>query len=172
MRGGGRIHYPASFLLELSKDPFFQISLVSSYGYRGNAMVKRVYHINFIVRDLEAAIKRYQKLLGVSLHGREDLDSRGVRLARFRVGEVWIVLVQPVTDEGIPADHLRRYGEGFFLISYEVDDVVQAASDVKAAGGKLLNENPRMGISEWKLIDIDPLDTFGVQIQLTEIPDG
>jgi len=149
-----------------------QVPIHSVLTVKGVAMVKRVHHINFLVRDLETAIRRYQELLGVTLYAREDLDSRGVRLARFRVGEVWIVLVQPVSDEGAPADHLRRHGEGFFLISYEVDDVVRAAVDVKAKEGKLLNENPRTGISGWKLIDIDPVDTFGAQIQLTETPNG
>jgi methylmalonyl-CoA/ethylmalonyl-CoA epimerase len=134
-------------------------------------MVKRVHHINFVVNDLEAAIKRYEEILGVPVHAREGLESRGVKLARFRVGEVWIVLVQPISDEGVPADHLRRHGEGFFLISYEVDDVEQAAQDINAKGVQFLNEEPRQGISGWKLMDLDPDDTFGAQIQLTEPQD-
>jgi methylmalonyl-CoA/ethylmalonyl-CoA epimerase len=134
-------------------------------------MVKRVHHINFLVHDLEAAIKRYQELLGVTVCARESLESRGVRLARFRVGEVWIVLVQPISEEGVPAHHLRRYGEVFFLISYEVDDVVQAANDIKSRGVRLIHEEPRQGISGWRLMDLDPADTFGTQIQLTETLD-
>ena len=134
-------------------------------------MVKRVHHINFVVNDLESAIKRYEEILGVPVHAREGLESRGVKLARFRVGEVWIVLVQPISDEGAPADHLRQHGEGFFLISYEVDDVVQAAQDVRAKGIRFLNKEPRQGISRWKLMDIDPDDTFGTQIQLTDTQD-
>ena len=132
-------------------------------------MVKRVHHINFLVYDLEDAIKRYQKILGVSVHSREGLGSRGVKLARFQVGGIWIVLVQPVSEEGIPAEHLRRHGEGFFLISYEVDDVEQTAQDIKENGIRFLHEEPRQGISGWRLIDLDPVDTFGAQIQLTEI---
>jgi methylmalonyl-CoA/ethylmalonyl-CoA epimerase len=134
-------------------------------------MVKRIHHINFLVHDLEAAIRRYQELLGVTVYAREDLESRGVRLARFRVGEVWIVLVQPISEEGVPARNLRRHGEGFFLISYEVDDVAQAASDIKAKGVRLINEEPRQGVSGWRLMDLDPADTFGTQIQLTETLD-
>ena len=134
-------------------------------------MVKRVHHINFVVNDLEDAIKRYEEILGVPVHAREGLESRGVKLARFRVGEVWIVLVQPISDEGTPAAHLRQHGEGFFLISYEVDDVRQAAQDVRAKGIRFLNKEPRQGISRWKLMDIDPDDTFGTQIQLTDTQD-
>lgn len=132
-------------------------------------MVKGVHHINFLVHDLEAAIKRYQEILGVSVHSCEELESRGVKLARFRVGEVWVVLVQPISEEGIPAEHLRRYGEGFFLISYEVDDIEQTALDIKKTGIRFLHEEPRQGISGWRLMDLDPVDTFGAQIQLTEI---
>ena len=132
-------------------------------------MVKRVHHINFLVNDLESAIQRYEQILGVAVYSREVLESRGVILARFRVGEVWIVLVQPTSDEGVPAEHLRHHGEGFFLISYEVDAVEQAAWDIKENGIQFLNEKPRQGISGWKLMDLDPDDTFGAQIQLTEI---
>ena len=132
-------------------------------------MVKGVHHINFLVNDLEAAIKKYQQILGVAVHSREVLESRGVNLARFRVGEVWIVLVQPTSDGGVPAEHLRHHGEGFFLISYEVDDVEKAAQNMDENGVHFLNEEPRQGISGWKLMDLDPDDTFGAQIQLTEV---
>ena len=58
-------------------------------------MVKRVHHINFLVKNLEQAVDRYQQLLGVTITERDELPDRGVRIARVLAGETWIVLVQP-----------------------------------------------------------------------------
>ena len=69
-------------------------------------MLNNVHHINLLVRDLDEAVQRYQQTLGSNemLYG--DLSQRGVRTALFRVGETWIVLVQPTDPEGVPGRHL------------------------------------------------------------------
>lgn len=134
----------------------------------GAAMIRRIHHINFLVRDLEGAIDRYERILGRSPDKRELLEERGVETARFKVGETWIVLVKPLHVESIPGQHLERDGEGFFLISYEVDDAVAAAETLQRRGIGVLNEVPRAGLEGWRLIDLDPADTFEVVTQLTE----
>jgi hypothetical protein len=50
-------------------------------------MIKRIHHINFIVRDLEKALRRYKVLFGDPVSETESLPQRGVKLARFKVGE-------------------------------------------------------------------------------------
>ena len=49
-------------------------------------MARRVHHINFIVRDLEAAIMRYEQILNMPVTLRDHLDERGVDTARFKLG--------------------------------------------------------------------------------------
>jgi len=134
----------------------------------GTNMIRRIHHINFLVRDLEGAIDRYERILGRAPDKRERLEERGVETARFKVGETWIVLVKPLHVDSIPGQHLERDGEGFFLISYEVDDAVAAAETLQRRGIGILNEVPRAGLEGWRLIDLDPADTFEVVTQLTE----
>ena len=131
-------------------------------------MLKNVHHINLLVRDLDEAVQRYQQTLGINemLYG--DLSQRGVRTARFRVGETWIVLVQPTDPEGVPGRHLTEHGEGLFLLSFEVDSVADTVSEIKARGGQFSAEQPRQGLEEWQVVDLDPAQFFGVQLQLTE----
>ena len=131
-------------------------------------MLKNVHHINLLVRDLDEAVQRYQQTLGISemLYG--DLSQRGVRTARFRVGETWIVLVQPTDPEGVPGRHLAEHGEGLFLLSFEVDSVADTVSEIKARGGQFSAEQPRQGLEDWQVVDLDPAQFFGVQLQLTE----
>lgn len=131
-------------------------------------MIKRIHHINFIVRDLEKALPRYKVLFGDPVSESESLPQRGVKLARFKVGETWLILVEPVDDEGLPAKYLKQHGEGFFLISCQVDDVRKSAGIVSSEGIDVLDPFPRQGLDDWQVMDLSPADLFGVDFQLVE----
>ncbi len=47
-------------------------------------MVRRIHHINFLVRDLRSAVERYRGLLAADDFRFEDLPERGVKTARFK----------------------------------------------------------------------------------------
>jgi methylmalonyl-CoA/ethylmalonyl-CoA epimerase len=134
-------------------------------------MLKRIHHINFLVKDLEQAVTRYQDILGITLTQRDELPHRGVKIARARLGETWIVLVQPIDTQGVPAKHLEQYGEGFFLISYQVDDILEAATEATAAGVVPVNSEPRQGLDDWLVLDLLADDLFGVSTQLVQSAD-
>ena len=131
-------------------------------------MIKRVHHINFVVRDLEVAVDRYQSLLGLGPFELVQHPHRPVKTARVKLGDTWIVLVQALDKESPPAKHLQEHGEGIFLISYEVDDLDAAMDQVRISEGKLRDEAPRNGILNWQVADLDPESTFGAQVQLVE----
>lgn len=130
--------------------------------------LQRLHHINFLVRDLETAIDRYQRWLGIEAIKVESLHKRGVKTARFKVGETWIVLVQPVDSESVPAKYLQRHGEGVFLISFQVDDVVKSATQLSTLGAKVDSLEPRQGLDDWRVIDLSAADFFGVNVQLVQ----
>ncbi len=95
----------------------------------------------------------------------------GVKTARFELGKTWIVLVQPVDPQGIPAQRLDEHGEGFFLISYATNDLADATDTARRAGVKVLDQDPREGLSHWRVSDLDEGDLFGVESQFTETKD-
>ena len=131
-------------------------------------MIKRIHHINFIVKDLKKALPRYKVLFGDPVSESESLPQRGVKLARFKVGETWLILVEPVDDESVPGRYLKQHGEGFFLISCQVDDVKKSARRVSSEGIKVLDSLPRQGLDDWQVMDLSPQDLFGVDFQLVE----
>ena len=134
-------------------------------------MLTRLHHINFLVKDLDQAVSRYEEILGVVVTQRDVLPDRGVKIARVRLGETWIVLVQPTDTQGIPAKHLERHGEGFFLISYQVEDVLAAGTKVTAAGVAPVNSEHRQGLDDWLVLDLPADDLFGVSTQLVQSAD-
>jgi methylmalonyl-CoA epimerase len=147
--------------------------VVNSDGVRVEAAAEAVellgiHHIDYVVRDLDRAIAQYQRLFHVHFGPREDLESRGVALARFQLGDIWVVLVQPVRSDSPVQHFLDEHGEGFYHIAYRVKDAANAASGLKASAVKLINEEPRRGVDGWKLVDLDMTETFGVMTQLVE----
>jgi methylmalonyl-CoA/ethylmalonyl-CoA epimerase len=144
------------------------INKIAGSGFRETLMIKRIHHINFIVKDLKKAVQRYRILFGEPVAESEVLPQRGVKLARFKVGEIWLILVQPVDTESVPAKFLQQHGEGFFLISCQVDDVKKAASMVASKGIEVLDKLPRQGLDDWAVMDLSPDELFGVDFQLME----
>ena len=132
-------------------------------------MLTKIHHINLLVKDLEAAMTHYRNILGVTDFELGDLAGRGVRTARFKAGESWIVLVQPTDKTSTPGRHLEAHGEGLFLLSFEVESLSSAVDAVKSGGGSLQTEIPRQGLEDWQVLDLDIDQFHGVQIQLTEI---
>ncbi len=129
-------------------------------------MFKRIHHINFVVRDLEHAVAQYENLSGVQFEYIEDHPTRLVKTARIKLSEVWLVLVQPMDKDSVPGRVLEQQGEGFFLISYAVDDLRGAVDDLIGKGVTFTQSQPRAGLDDWRVMDIDPEKTLGVLTQL------
>jgi methylmalonyl-CoA/ethylmalonyl-CoA epimerase len=129
---------------------------------------RRIHHIDVVVANLDRAVEQYRKVLGVEPLPRESLPKRGVELVRFRVGETWLILVQPTRADSPVAAFLERNGEGFFHMAIEVDDVEATAHQLTAMGVRLMNDTPRTGVEGWKLVDVDIEETSGAMVQLVE----
>ena len=126
-------------------------------------MVQRIHHVNFLVRDLDAAIARYERILNMPVTSRDQLEERGVAIARFLLGDAWLILVQPVRPDTVPARHLEAHGEGFFLLSFAVDDL---DAEIDRLGATMFDGPKRRGLDDWQVIDIDAAQTFDAQLQL------
>lgn len=132
----------------------------------------RIHHINFIVRDLDEAMARYERTLGVDPFVVVDHPTRCARVARSRVGESWLVLVSPYDADSPPGRYLEKNGEGFFLLSLGVDNLTQRLEQLGSEGVDTIDAGSRAGILDWRVADIGEL--HGAKIQLTDdsLPDG
>jgi methylmalonyl-CoA/ethylmalonyl-CoA epimerase len=126
-------------------------------------------HLCFAVRDLDEARSRYESDLGLELDGCYVSESEKIRVARYYVGEVALELIEPTAEDSEVAKFLKRRGEGFYLISYRVDDVPSALAELARKGVKTIDGEPRclMG-NRYAFIHL-PRELSGV---LTEIVDG
>ncbi len=128
-------------------------------------MAHTIHHLNFIVRDLDAAVPAWERLLGRPVARRDELKERGVIAARFQLGSTWLVLVQPTRDDSVPGRYLAAHGEGFFLLSLGVESL---AGEAARLGDAAFTGPVRSGADGWQVRDLDPALVSGIQLQLTE----
>ncbi len=133
------------------------------------SVLKCIHHINFIVADLEAAVDAYQTTLGLGPFEYEDLEERDVATARVRVGDVWIVLVSPRSENSPAAHYLETHGEGFFLMSFGVDNLDQAMAELTRQGALEADTKARTGILDWQVADLDTEESLGSRFHVTEM---
>lgn len=97
--------------------------------------INKIDHICIAVKDLEAARKIWEPLLGKS--GPDDAyvdDREKIRVARYWVGEVGFELMESTTTDGDVARYIDKNGEGVMLISFNVDNTRKAVDELKAKG--------------------------------------
>jgi len=126
-------------------------------------MISHIHHINFVVRDIDQAIAYFSHLLS---HDPiiEDLPQRKVNTARYKIGDAWLVLVQPIGGTGVVADILARKGEGIFLLSFATQSIDESLEQLS-----LDKTEKREGLDAWSICDLSPMEQFGAILQLTEI---
>jgi hypothetical protein len=132
--------------------------------------IRSIHHVNFIFRDLEKAIERFESVPGIGPFRIEELPERGVRTARALVGGTWFVIVSPTRADSAPGQYLEEHGEGFFLLSFGVVDIDKAVAALGARDPDMKIGAVRAGVGHWRVADLPTDATLGVQIQLTEDP--
>ena len=131
--------------------------------------LRSIDHICIAVRDLEEARKIYEEDLGLGLDGTYVAESEKIRVARYYVGEVALELIESTAPDGEVAKFIEKRGEGFFLISYRVDDVDEVLAELKAKGRRTIDQRPRHLMGTRYAFVHPPKELCGV---LTEVLDG
>ena len=131
--------------------------------------LRSIDHICIAVKDLEQARKVYEEDLGLELHTAYVAESEKIRVARYYIGDVALELMEATEPDSDVGRFVERRGEGFFLISYRVDDVDEALAELKDKGRRTIDEKPRQLTGNRYAFIHRPKELGGV---LTEILDG
>jgi len=95
--------------------------------------VNKIDHLCIAVKDLEAAKKVWEPMLGKS--GPDDTyidESEKIKVARYWIGEVGFELMESTSPDGEVAKFIEKRGEGFMVISLNVDNTRDAVEELKA----------------------------------------
>jgi len=133
-------------------------------------MIGKVEHVGIAVQDLGPAIDFYQGALGLRLLEIEEVAEQMVRVAILQAGETHVELLQSTSPEGPVGRFIEKRGEGIHHLCFETDDIEQALAQLKAAGVRLIDEQPRVGAGGRRVAFVNPRSAHGVLIELSERP--
>jgi methylmalonyl-CoA/ethylmalonyl-CoA epimerase len=131
-------------------------------------MFGRIDHVGVAVEDLDEAIELYTKRLGMPLQHRETVEEQGVEAVLVGVGGSHVELLRPLAPDTAVGRFLQRNGPGLHHVAYGTDDIASAIDDVRKAGLRLIDEQPRTGIRNSRVAFVHPKSTGGVLTELVE----
>lgn len=115
--------------------------------------------ISVVVRDLEAAVKRYGELFGLTVHKRSESKEFGFKNAILPLGKGHIELMQPTDPNKPVGQFLAKKGEGVYLIGFDTEDVAGGVKHLKAQGARVDDRRPDIA---W----VHPGETNGLFVEL------
>jgi methylmalonyl-CoA/ethylmalonyl-CoA epimerase len=132
-------------------------------------MIKRIHHVAIVVEDIQAVLGFWGEALGLELTHTEEVSEQQAKIACFPTGESEIELVEPTSDTSGMARYLAKRGPGIHHICFEVDNLTEVLSVLKAQGIRLIDETPRTGGGGKQIAFIHPESTHGVLVELCEL---
>ncbi|HNF42880.1 MAG TPA: methylmalonyl-CoA epimerase [Ferruginibacter sp.] len=128
----------------------------------------KVEHIGIAIKDMQASVELFEKLLNTPCYKTEMVESEKVNTAFFRQGETKIELLESITPDGVIAKFIERKGEGIHHIAFDVADIRQEMKRLQAEGFTLLNEEPKKGADNKWVCFLHPKGTNGVLVELCQ----
>lgn len=131
-------------------------------------MFKKIHHVGIATKNLEECVKFYEEKFNLKILYKEELKENKVKVAGFKVGDVYIELLEPLSNDSPIQAFLERKGEGIHHIAYLVDDISNTLNILKEKGIILIDEKPRSGAHGTKIAFLHPKTNFGVLVELVE----
>lgn len=135
-------------------------------------MFGRIDHIGVAVEDIEAAIALYEGGFEMELAHRETVSSQGVEAVLLDVGDGHVELLRPLGPDTPVGKFIAKNGVGLHHVAYAVADIDAALERLDAAGLKLIDREPRVGIRESRVAFLHPRSTGGVLTEIVEPAGG
>jgi methylmalonyl-CoA/ethylmalonyl-CoA epimerase len=132
----------------------------------------RIDHIGVAVADIDAALALYETGFEMPLVHRETVAEQGVEAVLLDVGDGHVELLRPLGPDTPVGKFMAKNGAGLHHVAYAVDDIDGTLEKLAAAGIKLIDTKPRIGIRESRVAFLHPRSTGGVLTEIVEPAGG
>jgi methylmalonyl-CoA epimerase len=130
-------------------------------------MIGPLHHVGIAVKDIEAALARYQRL-GLKSGAPEDVPSAGARVVFLESGGSFIELVTPLRLDSPVARFLDNRGEGLHHVAFATTDILGELARLEREGFELVDRAPRPGARGTKVAFLHPRSAHGTLIELVQ----
>lgn len=126
-------------------------------------------HIAIAVKELNKAVETFKKILGIDPVKIEEVPEEKVRIAMFKVGDVYIELLQGTDPESSVSKFIEKRGEGIHHIALRVESAEKASEELRAMGLNVLYEKPKVVSGGERIINfVHPKSVHGVLLEVVE----
>jgi methylmalonyl-CoA/ethylmalonyl-CoA epimerase len=132
----------------------------------------RIDHVGIAVEDIDAALALYEQGYEMPLVHRETVTEQGVEAVLLDVGDGHVELLAPLGPDTPVGKFIAKNGPGLHHVAYAVEDIDAALERIAAAGIKLIDTKPRIGIRESRVAFLHPRSTGGVLTEIIEPAGG
>ena len=97
---------------------------------------RQLRQVAVLVKDLQQAINRWGEMFGLVATSRFQVSFTDLEIAVMPLagGDTFIELAQPTSGDVPSARFLQKYGEGIYLIIYQIDDSLAVDAQLKELG--------------------------------------
>jgi methylmalonyl-CoA/ethylmalonyl-CoA epimerase len=133
-------------------------------------MIGRLNHVAIAVRDIARAADVYRQTLGAAVSEQTRQPDHGVTTVFVTLPNTKIELLEPLGEGSPIAKFLERNPDGgIHHLCYEVDDIVSARDQLKAAGARVLGDGePRIGAHGKPVLFLHPKDFCGTLVEIEQ----
>jgi methylmalonyl-CoA/ethylmalonyl-CoA epimerase len=126
----------------------------------------RIAHVGIAIDALDEAIPFYREILG--LEPVPVSDSDGARIEAFKAGESLVELLESSDPSSPIGKFVSKRGPGIHHICFAVPDLDAVLNRCRAAGIRLIDEEPRIGAEGRRIAFLHPSSTGGILVELSD----
>ena len=130
--------------------------------------INKIDHIGIAVESLDEIKGFFSDTLCLEAFDVEVVESQGVRILAFKVGESKIEFLEAIKDDSPIKKFIEKKGSGIHHLAYEVDNIENALNELESGGAKLIDKTPRKGLHDKKIAFIHPKSSTGILTELVE----
>ena len=133
-------------------------------------MIGRLNHVAIAVKDLEKAAVTYRNSLGAVVSEPQAEPDHGVTVVFVTLPNTKIEFLEPLGENSPIAKFLEKNPDGgIHHVCYEVDDIIAARDQLKAAGARVLGDGePKTGAHGKPVLFLHPKDFLGTLTELEQ----
>jgi methylmalonyl-CoA/ethylmalonyl-CoA epimerase len=133
-------------------------------------MIGRLNHVAIAVKDLEKAVATYRNSLGAVVSEPQAEPDHGVTVVFVTLPNTKIEFLEPLGENSPIAKFLEKNPDGgIHHVCYEVDDIIAARDQLKAAGARVLGDGePKTGAHGKPVLFLHPKDFLGTLTELEQ----
>ncbi len=134
-------------------------------------MIGRLNHVAIAVKDLDAATAVYRDTLGAKVTDPLPQPEHGVTVVFVELPNSKVELMSPLGENSTIQGFVdKNPAGGIHHVCYEVEDIIAARDQMKAAGARVLGTGePRIGAHGKPVIFLHPKDFLGTLVELEQV---